>query len=249
MLRIVRDLFGSSLLAVLLASCNFFIIPDKDKWNSGEKETCGDGIDNNGDGLTDVNCANVDDDGDGHTEQDGDCNDEDPEVNPDATEICDEQDNNCDGAEDEGAAVDAGAWYADNDMDGFGDGTVHVLSCTEPRGMVPDWSDCDDTDAQINPDGTEVCDSKDLDEDCDGLVEDADDSATGQTNWYADADEDGYGDPDDSFSLCRAPSGYVADSTDCDDTEAASNPGGTEACDTLDNNCDGSADEGLSCFR
>src|SRR5690606_29162231 len=38
------------------------------------------------------------------------------------------------------------------------------------------------------------------------------------SNWYADADEDGFGDPATMVSACEAPEGYIADSSDCDDT-------------------------------
>ena len=63
--------------------------------------------------------------------------------------------------------------------------------------------------------------------------------------YYADADGDGYGNLKvTSAPLCAAPAGYVANSTDCDDTNAAINPGQSEvAGDGIDNNCDGRVDE------
>ena len=45
---------------------------------------------------------------------------------------------------------------------------------------------------------------------------------------------------------CDAPAGTVADSTDCDDTEAARFPGNPEVCDSLDNDCDDRVDDGAS---
>ncbi|MBM4398626.1 MAG: hypothetical protein FJ087_23435, partial [Deltaproteobacteria bacterium] len=49
---------------------------------------------------------------------------------------------------------------------------------------------------------------------------------------------------------CAAAAGWVADSTDCDDVRAAVHPGAAEACNGLDDDCDGGVDEGvLSTFR
>jgi hypothetical protein len=79
-------------------------------------------------------------------------------------------------------------------------------------------------------------------DDCD----DTDPTIGDPLTFYADADGDGYGDPDSTAEACSAPSGYTADATDCDDTEAAANPGAAEVCDKLDNNCDGSIDEGVT---
>jgi hypothetical protein len=67
-----------------------------------------------------------------------------------------------------------------------------------------------------------------------------------QTTYYRDADGDGYGDPNDSIhDACTPRSGYVLDNTDCDDTNASINPGLSEVCDLMDNNCDGNIDEGF----
>ncbi|MFM9007055.1 MAG: T9SS type A sorting domain-containing protein, partial [Bacteroidota bacterium] len=69
--------------------------------------------------------------------------------------------------------------------------------------------------------------------------------------YYADADGDGYGNPNDSQATCTgAPSGYVTDNGDCDDNYNAINPAATEVCnDNIDNNCDGQIDEGCGCLN
>ena len=66
------------------------------------------------------------------------------------------------------------------------------------------------------------------------------------TTYFADADGDTYGDAATTTTSCTgtAPTGYVSNSTDCDDTNNTVHPGATEICDGLDNNCNGDYDEG-----
>ena len=65
---------------------------------------------------------------------------------------------------------------------------------------------------------------------------------------YRDFDHDGFGDPNSPTSTCDGsiPAGYVANSSDCNDTSAAIHPGAIELCNGIDDNCDGLIDEGLS---
>ncbi|MFY8077657.1 MAG: putative metal-binding motif-containing protein, partial [Flavobacteriales bacterium] len=65
------------------------------------------------------------------------------------------------------------------------------------------------------------------------------------STWYADADGDGYGNVSSTLSYCTQPYGYVANSTDCDDAVASVNPGATEICNSIDDDCDSSIDEGI----
>jgi hypothetical protein len=105
---------------------------------------------------------------------DVDCNDLDDQVHPDAIEICDGVDNNCDGEVDEGVLD---PWYADLDGDGFGDPESVTLACERPDEYVPNDDDCNDTDASTYVGAEEVCDG--VDNDCDGQVDpcrDLDDS-------------------------------------------------------------------------
>ncbi len=197
------------------------------------EEDCTDPNDYNCDGS--VGYADADDDGWAACE---DCDDSVWAVNPAAVELCDEIDNDCDGETDEDAAADALTWYADVDGDGYGDPFVTTTACEQPEGHVANDADHDDADSGVSPDADEVCDG--IDNDCDGSV---DEDAIDRSTWYLDADGDGYGDVDRSVEACDQPSGYVADSTDCDDLVAAAHPGGTEVCDGLDNDCDGSTDD------
>ena len=121
-----------------------------------------------------------------------DCDDGDAEVHPDAPERCNDIDDDCDGEIDE--ELDS-TWYLDADGDGFGDADLALEDCDPGAGYVEEAGDCDDNNSSIHPDAQEVCDS--LDNDCDGLVDDADDSVSGGDTWYQDADGDGYG-ADDS---------------------------------------------------
>ncbi len=238
----------------------------EDDVNPGATEACN-GIDDDCDGSTDEPGASGEDtwyadlDGDSYgdpaTSQDGcdqptgyvadatDCDDNEPTVNPAATESCDGIDNDCDTLvdDDDSGTTGTSTWYFDGDADGYGDATSVTSSCVMPADHVADSTDCDDSEVAVNPAATEVCDG--IDNDCDTLVDDADASVSGLSTYYDDDDGDGYGDASDSATACATPSGYVADSTDCDDTDASVNPGEAEVYDGIDNNCDGTADEGL----
>jgi hypothetical protein len=202
--------------------------------NPDEVERC-DEVDHDCDGY-----HGMDDlDGDGFAGCDDDCDDEDATINPDADETCDGIDNDCDGDDDEDDATDAGTWFGDFDADGYGDPRVTTRACDAPSDFVADATDCDDSDPAVNPAATEVCNG--VDDDCNGSVDGV--SAVDASDWYADDDLDGYGDPSDVTTACSAPSGTVADATDCDDSDPDTNPGGTETCDGVDNDCDGTVDD------
>ncbi len=63
--------------------------------------------------------------------------------------------------------------------------------------------------------------------------------------WFEDADGDGFGDPKSEAPGCLPPEGFTGDNTDCADDDMNNYPGNAEVCDGVDNNCDGTADEGL----
>jgi hypothetical protein len=223
----------------------------------GATELCN-GVDDNCDGVTDEDSADdastwyADTDGDtfgdpdatrnacaqpaGYVANDDDCDDGDGAINPGTDEVCNGADDDCDGETDENGAIGATAYYPDVDGDGYGDIDGEVLACVMPTGYIPFGGDCDDGDAAVNPAADEVCNG--VDDNCDGVTDES--TATDALTFYRDADGDGYGDPGDTVLACAAPSGYVADGGDCDDTDAAVRPGAFDAPDLLgiDTNCD-----------
>ena len=199
-----------------------------------DESDCTDPNDYNCDGS--VGYADADADGYPACE---DCNDGDAAVNPDADEVCDGQDNDCDGTSDNDDALDALAWYADVDVDTYGDAAVSTTACEQPEGYVEDATDCDDAVYEVNPGATEYC--NDIDDDCDGDIDE--DDANDALTWYADNDADGYGSSSVTQRACEQPSGYTTDDTDCDDHDDDINPGATELCNGDDDDCDGDTDE------
>ncbi|MEC8278203.1 MAG: putative metal-binding motif-containing protein, partial [Myxococcota bacterium] len=172
-----------------------------------------DAIDNNCNGLADESSAvdaqiwYADGDGDGygnaltaqpaclqpsgHVADATDCNDNSNAVYPGADEYCNTVDDDCDGAVDEGAAVDAPIWYADLDGDGYGNAVVTQVACAASQGYVASSTDCNDSDLAVNPGANELC-ATDYDDDCDGTVNE--DSAIDPLAFYWDSDSDGFGD-------------------------------------------------------
>ncbi len=222
--------------------------------NSKAKEVC-DGIDNNCNGQVDEGVAIVaywDRDLDGFgddefvsrvcklpadgSEKGGDCDDLNPLSNPDAPEICDGLDNNCDGTVDEDAPLNT--FYADADGDGHGNSADTVESCFAPPGFVGEDDDCDDTDAEAWTGRAEICDW--LDNNCDGNV----DEGLEEIRQWEDADGDGAGDPNTVVFACGPGSGVADNPLDCDDSDPNIGINAEDIQgDGIDQDCDGFVDE------
>lgn len=161
-------------------------------YNPSTAEIC-DGFDNNCDGQIDeglplmVIYADADGDGFGAQEElatcetiipigyvgnNLDCDDTNANVNPDAVEICDLVDNNCNGVVDENLSVFT--YFEDADADGFGTLINPYTTCqtTAPIGYVVNSLDCDDTNPNVNPGADEGPIPDSLDNDCNGLIDD-----------------------------------------------------------------------------
>lgn len=138
----------------------------------------------------------------------GDCDDFANAVNPSANEAADRTDNDCDGVFDEGTSL------FDDDGDGFCESTAEP--CTEqPDGTVADGGDCDDRDADVNPDALEVC-GNGVDDNC--ALAETEENGVGCSTWYRDFDGDGFGVGTASKCLCGAVGDYRSqDRTDCYD--------------------------------
>ncbi len=209
-----------------------------------------------------------------------DCDDADALKFPGNPEVCDGQDNDCDGESDKDA-VDMDTYYADTDRDGYGDADTVKDSCEIPPGYVTVGTDCNDDDALTYPGAEEACDVEE-DTNCDGSVGDDDADADGfiacqdcndadptispdaievcdevdqncngdidegvQTEFYADADADTFGDIAAPLYACTLPPGGAANSVDCNDGDASINPTAVEVCDGVDQNCNGVVDEAV----
>ncbi|WNG50952.1 hypothetical protein F0U60_47605 [Archangium minus] len=153
----------------------------------------------------------------GYVSDSRDCNDTQASVKPGATEVCNGVDDNCSGAIDEEVALST--WYRDADGDGRGSPSVSTRACSAPAGYVSTSDDCNDSDNTL------------------------------PRYFLHDSDRDGYGTsfvagptPPGSFS-CTPDPGYSALGGDCNDGNSSVHPGAAEACDRVDNNCNGSVDE------
>ncbi len=130
-------------------------------------------------------------------------------------ELCDDLDNDCDGAIDE---LDAVAQDADGDgVGGLCDNCPGVANANQIDGDgdgAGDPCDCRSSDPAVFPGAPEVCDG--VDNDCDAQTDESD--AVDAPTWTFDGDGDGFGDPETAVTACWSPSpDYVWVGLDCDD--------------------------------
>ncbi len=160
----------------------------------------------------------------GYVERAGDCNDDDANINPDATEICDDIDNDCNNQIDEGCDKD-GDGYCDIAMDVVANATTGDWPAVCPLGP----GDCDDTRADAYPGATEKCSG--MLEDC--LAAQADLGCNPDGDLYCTAEMEVVATGGTFPAVCPAGGG------DCNEDRPDINPGASEICNNEDRNCDG----------
>jgi hypothetical protein len=104
-------------------------------------------------------------------------------------------------------------------------GTIAICPDNDHDGYTA-ATDCNDNNASIHPGATELCNG--VDDNCNGTVDEGCPTCT-------DADADGY--------KAQASCGTLVD---CNDNNATIHPGATELCNGVDDNCNGTVDEGFS---
>jgi hypothetical protein len=229
-------------------------------------EKCGNSVDDNCNGFTDEENAQActtyyldkDDDTYGTAQSkclcaksgnyralaSGDCNDDDPAINPGAQETCNNgKDDNCNSSENDLNAIDCTRFYYDNDSDLYGTDEFECR-CFSAGGKFTArlTGDCNDASAAVNPGKAELCNNG-VDDDCTGSQND--ENAQNCRWFYYDADSDTYGtDAAKCYCFANDLTRFTASrATDCNDADAAVNPGMTEVCSNgKDDNCDGSQD-------
>ncbi len=226
-------------------------------------EACN-GVDDNCNGVTDEEAASgckafyFDEDGDGYgvtllkclcatagqysASQSGDCSDKDAAVHPGKTEVCGNgKDDNCNGSENDDNATGCAKFYTDKDGDGVGAAGFACLCTGTSEFSAKTTGDCSDADAAMAPGLAEKCaDGKD--NDCSGAADE--ENCQGCMLLFLDGDADGYGLDAQKKCLSVAGGGYTAQKGgDCDDAKSAIHPGVSEACNSLDDNCNGNTDE------
>jgi len=155
----------------------------------------------------------------GYVTSNADCNDNSAQVNPVVVEVCNNNiDDNCNGQIDENCIVL---------------GCTNSTACNYNPGANTDDGSC------VLP-IAEICNG--LDDNCNDSIDDG----LVFSDYFVDLDQDGYG---TTFlgNFCQSPVGNIATSNgDCNDDDNTISPGIAESCNSIDDNCNGQIDEGVT---
>ncbi len=149
-----------------------------------------------------------------------DCDDFRSDVYPQAQELCNGRDDNCNGEVDEGA-IPITLW-PDQDGDGYYKerSGQSIMGCVPTPGYAAEWGDCDETNASVHRDAEEVCNL--LDDDCDGRADEGVRPQCGE-GW------------------CRR------ESPTCSMQDCVEGLPAAELCNGVDDDCNAEIDEGVDC--
>ena len=89
-------------------------------------------------------------------------------------------------------------------------------SCSQPTNYVLDASDCNDSNNEVSPAEMRSATTAKM---TTVMAKKMSKVPSDGSMFYADGDGDGYGDVNVSTEACSQPSGYVSDSTDCNDND------------------------------
>ncbi|MFY8079043.1 MAG: MopE-related protein [Flavobacteriales bacterium] len=167
-----------------------------------------------------------------------DCNDSNSSIYPNALEVCNTFDDDCDGLINEGFSFIT--YYADSDGDGFGNPNASLSACSPPAGYVTNNGDCNDANAQVKPGAVELCNL--IDDNCNGQINEG----LVFVNYYIDTDQDGFGAGAATNSCTPIFGNYVTNNLDCNNNNASIRPNAIEICNSIDDNCNNLIDDGLT---